>query len=413
MANIESSTGLYVHSENEKGKGDCTVFNEGEILYGKLRPYLNKVYLAEFDGGCSTEFLVLNSIDTIEITNKFLAIFLLLDCVVNQTKYMMTGNTLPRLQTFDLENLLIPIPSKTIQEEIIDIMENAYNSKKAKEEQAQKIINGIDDYLFDQLGIILPKDPKDTIENRTFKVGFSDIFNNRLDCLKYKPIYKMKIDSIHNSKYKNNVEILKSLIIHSSAGDWGEDENKILNINDYTRCLVLRATEFDNIYNIKIESSRKAYRFIKKEKLLKLDVKTNDILIEKSGGSPDQPVGRVALLSEDITNSNCLAYSNFVHKIRLNVKLNPEYTFNYLRAMYNKKITENMQSQTNGIRNLIMKEFLNIPIPVIDINIQNDIALEIRKRREKAKMLQKESKQELQKAKNEVEKIILGSDYES
>ena len=106
MANIESNTGIYLSSENEKGQGDCSVFFKGNVLFGKLRPYLNKVYLAEFNGGCTTEFIVMDTLDGKIISNKFLSIFLLLDCVVNQTKYMMTGNTLPRLQTFDIENYI-------------------------------------------------------------------------------------------------------------------------------------------------------------------------------------------------------------------------------------------------------------------------------------------------------------------
>ncbi len=411
MANIESNTGLYLPSENEKGKGDCSIFSKGYVLFGKLRPYLNKVYLTEFDGGCTTEFIVMDTIDESVISNKFLSIFLLLNCVVNQTKYMMTGNTLPRLQTFDIENLIIPVPKMTIQKNIVDIIDKAYKLKKEKEEEAKILLDGTDDYLLDKLGIKLPEELENNIENRTFKVGFDDIFNDRLDCLKYSPIYKEKIEAINNSLYKDTIKNLKQLIVHSNAGDWGDDEQKIIDFSEYEKCLVLRATEFDNVYNLKIDGERKAYRFIKRKKLKKLDVKENDILIEKSGGSPDQPVGRVALLTKEIIEKNTIAYSNFVHKIRLQEGINLEYIFNYLRTMYNKKITENMQSQTNGIRNLIMNEFLNLQIVLPDIVIQNEIANEIKLRRDKAKNLQNEAKKLINNAKKEVEKIILGESY--
>ena len=74
-----------------------------------------------------------------------------------------------------------------------------------------------------------------------------------------------------------------------------------------------------------------------------------------------------------------------------------------------------MQSQTNGIRNLIMKEYLQQPIIVpitefgdIDINKQIEIADHIANIRLKAKQLQQEAKDTLEKAKLEVEKMILG-----
>ncbi|MCC5917262.1 MAG: restriction endonuclease subunit S, partial [Cryomorphaceae bacterium] len=57
MENIESKTGKYLQTNTEV-EGLANKLNAGDILFGKLRPYLAKVYLAEFDGICSTEFVV-------------------------------------------------------------------------------------------------------------------------------------------------------------------------------------------------------------------------------------------------------------------------------------------------------------------------------------------------------------------
>jgi type I restriction enzyme, S subunit len=46
-------------------------FSKGDVLYGKMRPYLNKVWLADFDGLCSSEFLVFTARSG--LYNKFLA----------------------------------------------------------------------------------------------------------------------------------------------------------------------------------------------------------------------------------------------------------------------------------------------------------------------------------------------------
>jgi hypothetical protein len=51
---------------------------------------------------------------------------------------------------------------------------------------------------------------------------------------------------------------------------------------------------------LNVDGSRAKYRLINKPKYKVLDIQTNDLLIEKSGGSENQPVGRIAILTKDI-----------------------------------------------------------------------------------------------------------------
>lgn len=117
MENIESNTGNFIQTSEKESFGSAILFDKNQILFPKLRPYLNKVYFAEFDGVCSTEFHILDSRSD-DLTNEFLASFLRNEIIVAQTKHLMSGNTLPRLQTEDIENLLIPLPPVDVQEEI-------------------------------------------------------------------------------------------------------------------------------------------------------------------------------------------------------------------------------------------------------------------------------------------------------
>jgi hypothetical protein len=57
LENIESSTGRYIQSETEYKQGFYNIVKKGDILFGKLRPYLEKVYISEIDGFCTGEFL--------------------------------------------------------------------------------------------------------------------------------------------------------------------------------------------------------------------------------------------------------------------------------------------------------------------------------------------------------------------
>jgi hypothetical protein len=117
LENVESNTGRYIRSSEKESVSSAFAFRKGQILFPKLRPYLNKVFLAPFDGLCSTEFHVLEGIT---VSNEFLALFLRSQLVVKQTKHLMSGNTLPRLQTEDIESLLIPQVDYVLQKQIVD-----------------------------------------------------------------------------------------------------------------------------------------------------------------------------------------------------------------------------------------------------------------------------------------------------
>lgn len=297
-----------------------------------------------------------------------------------------------------LLSLKIPIPNLEIQEGIVTVFENANYIKQANEAEAKKLLANIDAYLLEQLGIVLP----DKIEEKNvFYVPFSKVQGNRFDPKPYLSSNEALYKSLFFSKFQ--CVPLKNILIQSVAGDWGI-ENRI---NGYEERLVIRATEFDNIYNLNLENSRVKYRFINEVKLDKMDLQVGDLLIEKSGGSENQPVGRIALITKDIANQYKLAYSNFIHKIRVSDQINSEYLFYFLKTIHNIKITDLMQSQTNGIRNLIMREYFNIPVSLPPLKIQTEITNHIRNTIERAKTLETEAKEVIDKAKAEIEKMIL------
>lgn len=117
LENVEANTGRYLPSSDKESVSSAFAFRKGQVLFSKLRPYLNKVFLAPFDGLCSTEFHVLEGIS---VRSDFLALFLRSRLVVKQTKHLMSGNTLPRLQTEDIAMLLIPEVDDLVQKEIVE-----------------------------------------------------------------------------------------------------------------------------------------------------------------------------------------------------------------------------------------------------------------------------------------------------
>lgn len=117
LANVQSHTGELVSTE-EDVTGACSVFQRGDVLFARLRPYLNKVYAAENDGCCSPEFHVLRVKDAKALHPDYLAAILRSSLTLAQTRHMMTGNTHPRLTNDDVVNLVIPMPKPAVQEGI-------------------------------------------------------------------------------------------------------------------------------------------------------------------------------------------------------------------------------------------------------------------------------------------------------
>lgn len=118
LASITSNTGQ-LSGTVETATGQCIPFDSGDVLYGRLRPYLNKVWLADSDGVCSTEFHVMQPSDQRVLRSEYLSAVLRTSLIVAQTKHMMTGNTHPRITNGDVKNLLIPLADYTVQRTIV------------------------------------------------------------------------------------------------------------------------------------------------------------------------------------------------------------------------------------------------------------------------------------------------------
>lgn len=107
MENVESGNGKYVEKEEVNPEGLATSFAEGNVLFGKLRPYLAKSWLAEFSGICSSEFLVLESR---KVSARFLNYYTLTDEFIKQVDSSTYGSKMPRA-SWDFIGLLdVPVP---------------------------------------------------------------------------------------------------------------------------------------------------------------------------------------------------------------------------------------------------------------------------------------------------------------
>lgn len=87
-----------------------------------------------------------------------------------------------------------------------------------------------------------------------------------------------------------------------------------------------------------------------------------DILVEKSGGSDTQSVGRVRLFTGD---DDTYGFGNFISRLRVKnaEELSPAYLAEFLHHFYNQGHTTSMQKATNGFKNLAMSRYLQVDVP--------------------------------------------------
>ena len=313
----------------------------------------------------------------------------------------------PNINAEEYSHFEVPTPSLAVQQKIVSLLDAAQLKKQQRETQAREMLDSIDDVLLAELGINLPSKPDATLETRVFTLSFRKLTGKRLDCFRYQEYQQQLRASVKASSGPSRR--LRECVTEFIGGDWGSDDAETYDTEKLQRCLVVRNTEFDNDYNLNFASGREKYRLIKKSKLDSLDVQPYDLLIEKSGGSPDQPVGRAALLEPHHFENGQLCFSNFLSKIRIDsTAVDPAFLFLWLQASHRIGITQSMQSQTNGIRNLIFDEYLDQDIPVPSMAEQISIRDRILKLQEETKNLFQNANEELNQAKREIEAMILG-----
>ena len=137
---------------------------------------------------------------------------------------------------------------------------------------------------------------------------------------------------------------------------------------------VIRNTNFTK--NCQLDLNDVAYLEVEQKQFQNRKLQKGDIIIEKSGGGPKQPVGRAVLFNEEDGN---YSFSNFTSTLRLknNKVLMSFYLHKYLYYFYVKGGTVEMQNHLTGIHNLDFKQYKNISIPVPPLSEQQAIASEL------------------------------------
>ena len=383
LENIKSNTGFYVPSTGEKETFNSALkFEVGDVLFPKLRPYLNKVHLAEFKGVCSTEFHVLKGKD---LNNLYLFAFLSSKPVVNQTSCLMTGNTLPRLQTQDVQRLPILLPPPNIQNHIASFMRSAYAQKKQKEQEADTLLDSIDDYVLTELGIEIPHQKENGIENRVFTATLSEVSGRRFDPEMYYQVY-----SLHTKLYP--MERFQDCVLI----------NPLTSFNGYELGTSVTFVPMEKVSAKYGEADLSLCKVIEEAKGY-TRFRNNDLIWAKI--TPCMENGKSAVIDNLKEGIGC--GSTEFHVFRASEGINIHYIHALLRLKSLREHAALHFTGSAGQQRVSSEFFKELIIPKPSIKKQTEIANYIANARNQAKHLQQEADAIVEQAKERVERMLL------
>lgn len=142
LEHIASGTGKrlgHEHIEKSELTGRKPVFRKGDIVYGYLRPYLNKVWVGEFDGLCSVDQYVYK-VDTKRVRPRFLAGFMRSGVFLQRAPTSESPGQLPRIRTQEVASVSINLPPLSVQTTI-------ELSMLKQEETVETLLNGVSEEI--------------------------------------------------------------------------------------------------------------------------------------------------------------------------------------------------------------------------------------------------------------------------
>lgn len=288
----------------------------GQTVFGKRRSYQRKVAYADFMAVCSGDILVFGPKSN-SLLKEYLPWVVASESFLAKAIATSAGSLSPRTRWSDLAKFEFHLPPVEIQSEIV------------------KLLWSIENHL-------------ETLRRLLGSLG-------SLESQQLRRMIDMEGDQ----------QALGELLISNIGGIWGGNPGE-----DEVDVPVIRGTDLTLNGDIDFESA--PVRSIRMADLNRKKLVEGDIVLEKSGGSPDQPVGKMGYVS----NMNLdLVASNFCVVLRPDHnKVHPYYLFLVLRSLYLNGYLAAFIGKTTNLANLRIPEMLKktVHIPRNEVQ-QNEI----------------------------------------
>ena len=296
-----------------------------------------------------------------------------------------SGATVQSLNTEQLMDLSIPLPSLPEQRKIVAELDAAYAAKRAADEKAAKLLASIDDMVLNELGISnLPK-PDTSLSSRIFTVPAREVVNGRLDAYYYKSSFKelgKELTRCNSVPFGNLITEIYNGIDCRDYQDEGVPYLKVANVKP-------GEFSFDDL------------KYIDRKELCVKDIalKAGRMLLTRKG-----TFGNAIALSEDYDYA--ISSEVFCLSIR-----NELVDVHYLETVINSSVGRMLcdKYKIGAIMGSLSQEAVKaLPIPLPDANIQRRIASNAASIRVEARKLKADATVALDAAKRKIEARIVG-----
>lgn len=123
LEHIESGSGRLLKWDSSGNQLSVkTAFVKGDVLFGKLRPYLRKYTIAPFDGVCTTEILAVHPLDISKVDKIYLFYLMQGEGVQSTVAKLSYGTKMPRVSWTDLSEIKLAFPTYIEQQKIAAIL---------------------------------------------------------------------------------------------------------------------------------------------------------------------------------------------------------------------------------------------------------------------------------------------------
>lgn len=366
-----------------------TKFQEGDLLWAKITPCMQngKSAIARnlVNGvGCgSTEFYVLRP-KSDKVLIEYIHYILRDNRVLESARNSFGGSAgQQRVSSSYLKSIKIPLPPIEIQQQIVDIYITAQKAKQVKDEEAKSMLDNINPFLLEVLDITSNQQYE---KKSTILTPISYLIGQRFDVSSYKEHFEMISNKYPNRKLSSLVEIDPAV--------------KFAALNEDTpisfipmECIDEKYGEISEQREISISKIKGYTRF-----------EEGDLLWAKI--TPCMQNGKSAIARHLKNGVGCGSTEYFVIRPKTRDLL-IDYVYLMLRHSEVLKAAQNSFGGSAGQQRVSSQYLRSIVIPFPNKDIQQSIVDVIFERKQTAKQLQKEGAELLEKAKQDIEKIIL------
>lgn len=329
-------------------RGYCH-FQNGDIGIAKISPCFENRKSTIFKnlpntyGAGTTELVILRPI---KVYTKFYLYLFKSDWYVKEgTKYFKGVVGQQRVHKEIFTDLYIPFPPFAEQQRIVEEIEYWFaliDQIEQDKSDLQTAIRQTKSKILDLAihGKLVPQDPNDEPASELLK--------------RINPKAKITCDNGHYTQLPAGwvCTTIKN-VCENINGLWKGKKEPFVKVG------VIRNANFTK--DFKLDYSNIEYIDVEQRAFSQRHLLNGDLIVEKSGGSDKNPVGR-AVLYEGI--NGVFSYSNFTMVLRIKHKevIQSKFLYYYILAKYQAGVMNSMQTQTTGLHNLILDKYLTMPL---------------------------------------------------